>query len=201
MAYASWLRVDPTEGSGNGTINWASNAPNTGRLARSTTPVVQAKGGGVNPVQVTVNQAGKPEYVSMSNVSASKDGGNVTITGKSNTSKITFTLGMGAMEITLPASYTANGVQTDNAAAIAGDPGASAEFNFSIIIVVPENDSVDNLSRQVIATTNGGQSATATITQTAGDPVLEVTPAVINLDWEGNAVPSAVSSNTEWEVV
>jgi ABC-type Na+ efflux pump permease subunit len=162
---------------------------------------VQAQAGGVNPVTVTVNQAGKPEYVSMGNVSASKEGGNVTITGKSNTLKLMFTLGTGSLEIELPATYTANGVQTSNGVAIAGDPGASAEYNFSIVIPVPENESVDALHRQVIATTNGGQSATSTITQTAGDPVMTVTPVAVSLDWEGNAVPSTVESNTEWEVV
>ena len=74
----------------------------------------------------TVIQAGKPETTTIqSTATATKTGGTVTISGTSNSSKLTFTLGTGDLAITLPATYTAAGSTVTNGAAITGDPGAT----------------------------------------------------------------------------
>ena len=159
------------------------------------------KAAGVDDIPKTVNQAGKPEFIQMQSfASAGKTGGNVTITGTSNSSKLNFTLGTGTLVITLPTKYTANSVQTDNNVAIVGDPGANAQFSFSITISVPANTTVTSLSKQIICTAAGGQKATCTLTQSAGDPTLQVTPETIELGWEGTAVSAQVISNTDWTV-
>lgn len=147
-----------------------------------------------------VTQAGRTEFVTVSDVSAPKGGGNVTITGKSNSSKLNFALGAGDITVTLPASYSAGGATTTNNTAITGDPGASAEFSFSITIEIPKNTTVATKSRKITVTAAGGQIATANISQAAGDPTLSVTPATVTLDAEGTAVAVSVTSNTNWSV-
>ncbi len=200
MAKANWLSVNPATGSGNGTVNMSSVSPHTGRTARQT--VATFKANGVDDIPVSVNQAGKPEFVSIAeNAAATKAGGNVTVSGKSNSSKLKFTLGSGSLVITLPPRYTANSVETGNDVAIAGDPGAAAEYDFSIVIPVPVNPGVTELTRQVTVTDAGGHTDTCNLTQAAGDPKLSVTPATVDLAWQGTAVSVAVTSNTSWTVV
>ena len=82
-----------------------------------------------------VIQAGKPEFVTIQSAkSVSKDGvPTLTIEGTTNSSKLTFSLASGgSLPLTLPATYLANSLTTNNGAAITGDPGATQEFPFSI---------------------------------------------------------------------
>ena len=67
-------------------------------------------------------------------------------------------------------------------------------------VTVPANTTVEAKSRQVTVTTAGGQSATSTISQAAGDAALEVLPASITLEADGTAVEVTVTSNTSWTV-
>lgn len=199
MAKPNWLTIDPASGSGNGTVDFSTSTPHTGRTAR--TGIATFKAAGVEDIPKTVNQAGKPEFITMqSSASAGKAGGNVTISGTSNSSKLNFTLGTGTLNISLPTKYTANSIETSNNVAIAGDPGANTQFSFSITISVPANITVTSLSKQIICTAAGGQKATCTLTQSAGDPTLQVTPETIELSWEGTAVSAKVVSNTDWTV-
>jgi len=203
MAYASWLTPSKVSGSGNDTVNVSASSSNTGRNARTTT--VTFKAANCEDVARTVSQAGKPEYVSFDNATASvaKAGGSVTITGKSNSSKLTFSLGTGGtLTITLPASYTAAGVSTNNGNAITGDPGASAEYAFSITISnIAANTTISALTKQLIVTNNAGDTATCNISQAAGDPTLSVTPASVDLPWDASTSATfTVTSNTSWTV-
>ena len=200
MAKANWLKVDPEKGSGNGSVNVTSVSPHTGRTVRTTTLTFTAAG--VENITRDVSQAGKPEYVDIAeNAASNKSGQTVTISGKSNSSKLTFSLGSGSLMVSLPSSYTANSVTTSNGAAISGDPGASSEYNFSISIVVPENTGITSLSRQVIVTAADGKTDTCTLTLAAGDPYLRVAIGTIELGWEGTTpVAVSIESNTAWEV-
>lgn len=92
MAKASWAVVSPPQGSGNATVNVSSNAPHTGRNVRTTVLTITAAN--VEAKTVNVTQQGKPAYVdAIDNVAAEKGGQNVTISGKSNAAKLTFSLG------------------------------------------------------------------------------------------------------------
>lgn len=197
MAKPSWSTVNPTSGSGNGTVN-VSGTKNTGRNSRSGTLTYKATG--VTDIEQAVTQEGTAEYVTINNISAPKEGGNVTITGKSNSSKLNFTLGTGNITVTIPSTYTAGGSSVNNNTAIPGDPGATAEYTFSIVIAVPANATTAAKTRAIVVTAVGGQTATSTISQPAGDPTLSVTPASITLDANGTAVTVTVTSNTNWTV-
>lgn len=198
MAKAAWLKVTPASGSGNGSIAFSADAY-TGRTARTTTATVSATG--VDPKTVNVTQAAKAEFVTIQEAaSAPKAGGTVEITGSSNSTKLTFTLGTGELAITLPEKYTANGSEATNDVAISGDPGASAQYEFSISITVPVNATVGPLTREVIVTDAGSHTATCLLTQAAGDPTLSLSTDTVNLTPAGTAVSVEVTSNTSWTV-
>lgn len=199
MAKASWAVVNPSQGSGNATVNVSSNAPHTGRNVRTTVLTITAAN--VEAKTVNVTQQGKPAYVdAIDNAAAEKGGQNVTISGKSNAAKLKFSLGSGNLEITLPTKYTAGGVQTNNDTAISGDPGAAAEYDFSIVISVPANTSTGELSRQIVVTDGEGHSDTCLLTQTAGDATLVVSKTSIELAYTGEAVSFDITSNTSWVI-
>jgi hypothetical protein len=166
------------------------------------------KAANVADVVRQVTQAGKPEFVTIESAKSVVKGGvtTLTITGTSNSSKLTFSLASGGtLPVTLPSSYTANSVSTNNGAAISGDPGASAEFPFSIAFTnIGANPTINERSVQLIVTDNAGNTATCLITQAAGDPVLEVSPASVQLDWnaatQSGSASFSVTSNTNWTV-
>ena len=131
MAYASWVTPSKTSGSGNDTVSWSATE-HTGRSSRTTTATFSASG--VDSKTLTITQSGATEFVSIdATATVAKTGGSVTISGTSNSSKLTFTeTGTDGIGIDLPASYTANSVSTSNGAAISGDPGATQAYSFSI---------------------------------------------------------------------
>lgn len=205
MAYANWLSPSKTSGSGNDTVNVTAASDNTGRSARTTNMTFKAAN--CDDVVRQVTQAGKPEFVNIQGTAAiDKTGGTITISGTTNSKKLTFSLASGGtLVLTLPSNYTANSVSTANGAAISGDPGASAEFPFSIQFAnVGANPTITAKSVQLIVTDDGGHTATCTITQAAGDPTLSVSPESVTLDWNAHSaetsVSFAVTSNTNWTI-
>lgn len=200
MAKASWVKVTPSQGSGDATVNVSSQSEHTGRVAR--TSVLTWKAANVANVQRTVNQAGKPEYVDIDDAaSADKAGKVVTISGVSNSKKLTFSFGTGDLtDITLPGSYMANSVSTQNGADFSGDPGAAAEYNFSISITVPANDEINAKTRQVIVTDEAGHQDVCTLTSAAGDAYVTIADGDIELDYQGTPVAVEVKSNTTWSI-
>lgn len=199
MAKAGWVKVTPESGSGNATVNVSSSAVHTGRNVRSTVLTITAAN--VDAKTVSVTQQGKPAYVdTQDNATAAKGGQNVTISGTANSAQLTFSLGTGSLNVTLPASYTAGGVSTPNGQAIAGDPGATTEYNFSIVLTVPANETIGELSRQIIVTDENGKTDTCLLSQTAGDATLSVSKSAIELAYTGEAVSFEVISNTSWTI-
>jgi hypothetical protein len=200
MAYAAWVSPNKTSGNGNDTVAWTGQE-HTGRTARTTTATFSASG--VESKVLTINQAGKTEFVSIdATASVSKSGGTLTITGTSNSSKLTFSItGTDNIGLTLPSSYTANSVSTNNGAAITGDPGAVQQYAFSITFTgISENTTISALTAQITVTANGSQTATCDITQAAGDAYLTISPTTINLTAAGTAVSMSVTSNTSWSI-
>lgn len=201
MPKPSWLQLSPASGSGNGTIS-NSAAAHTGRVARVGT--VTVTGVGVStPATYQVTQTPKAEFVSFDNgaeMSAPQGVSTLTITGKSNSSKLTFSWVGESYNVTLPESYQAAGLTIGNGAAITGDPGATAEYEFSIELAIPANTTIEEVTRTLAVTANGGQAEQIAIKQAAGDAYLEVTPLEITIPQDGSAVSVSVSSNTSWTV-
>ena len=200
MAKANWAVVNPSSDSGDKTVNVSSSSEHTGRSARSTILTISAAN--VESKTVTVNQAGKPEFTSNNSntATASKGGQSVTISGVSNSKKLTFSLGVGELSITLPTSYTAASLSINNGEEITGDPGATSQYNWSIVVSVPANTSVGSISKQIIVTDEGGNTDTCTLTQAAGDATLSVSKTTIDLTYQGTAVSFDITSNTSWTI-
>lgn len=196
-----FVTVDPVSGSGDQAVS-ISGDKYTGRLERTTNLIVVTNGG----VQkaLVVNQAAAAESVTSDSPTATvaKTGGNVTITGKSNSTKLTFAATPAeenVLTLQLPENYTAAGKQTANGAVIADDPGATGEFVWSITISnVPANASIEELVATLSVTAAGGQKEQVTITQAAGDSTLGIDKEIINLDVNGSAQTVNVTSNDEW---
>ena len=201
MAKPGWLIINPNQGSGNGVISNSASA-HTGRIAR--TGVVTVTGVGVStPATYKVTQEPKAEFVSYDNgaeMSAPKEAGKVTITGKSNSSKLTFSWLGESYSVDLPSTYSAGGLTTDNGVAIEGDIGANAEYTFSIELDFIKNDTIEEVVRTLVITANGGQAAQIRIVQAAGDARLSVIPTEITIPQDGSAVSVTVTSNTTWTV-
>lgn len=201
MAKPAWLTTTPTTGSGNGTIS-NSASPHTGRVARTGTVTVTGTGV-ATPATYSVSQSPLAEFASFDNgaeMSAPKAGGTVTVTGKSNSSKLTFSWAGGVSDVNIPTSYTAGGNTATNGSAIAGDPGATAQFNFSISLTFPANATVGEITRSLIVTDNAGDTAQIAIIQAAGDATLSVSPTEIVIPQAGTAQTVTVTSNTSWSV-
>lgn len=210
MAKAAWLTVNPASGNGNATVQ-NTGTVHTGREQRETTVTGVAVGVSPNKTYKVI-QKGKPEFVSFTNgaeTTVGKTGGTLTITGKTNSSKLNFELVnlktravvAGGLKLTLPSKYTAGGVETTNNVAITGDPGAQQEFEFSITFTgIAANTTIDELTAAMKVTTAGGQSAQIQIKQSAGDPVFSFGQKTITLEASGAAVSQTIVSNTSWEL-
>lgn len=212
MAKSAWLTVSPMSGQGNATITNTGEV-HTGREQRTTTVTGVATGVSPNKTYQVVQKA-KSEFVSFDDgaeTSVAKTGGTLTITGKSNSTALTFELldltddgetsGVveGGLKLTLPEKYDAGGAQTTNGQAITGDPGASAEFTFSIAFTnIPANTTINELTAALKVSTTGGQTAQISIKQSAGDPSFEFSEETITLEASGAAVTNQIISNTAW---
>lgn len=210
MAKAAWLTVNPTSGNGNATVQ-NTGTVHTGREQRETTVTGVAVGVSPNKTYKVI-QKGKTEFVSFNDgaeTTVSKTGGTLTITGKTNSSKLNFELVdlktravvEGGLELTLPSKYTAGGKETTNNVDITGDPGAQQEFEFSITFTgIAPNTTVDELTAALKVTSAGGQTAQIQIKQSAGDPKFEFGQDTITLEASGAAVSQTIVSNTSWEL-
>lgn len=210
MAKAVWLTVNPVSGNGNATVQ-NTGTVHTGREQRETTVTGVAVGVSPNKTYKVI-QKGKPEFVSFTNgaeTTVGKAGGTLTITGKTNSSKLNFELVNlktravveGGLKLTLPSKYTAGGVETTNNVAITGDPGAQQEFEFRITFTgIAANTTIDELTAAMKVTTAGGQSAQIQIKQSAGDPVFSFGQKTITLEASGATVSQTIVSNTSWEL-
>ena len=196
-----FVTVDPVSGSGDQAVNF-SGEKHTGRLQRTINLTVTTNGGAKKAL--VVNQAAAAEVVRSDspNASVQKTGGNVTITGKSNSTKLTFAVTPAeenGLTLQLPANYTAAGKITANGAVIADDPGAAGEFVWSITISdVPANVTIEELTATLKVTAAGGQTANVTVTQAAGDSTIELDKETINLDVNGTQQTVNVTSNDSW---
>lgn len=215
MAAPSWLTINPGSGNGNGTITFSATeytgraesdkSAGTGRFYTAT--VSNSK---TSDCTIEVIQTPKAEFVTVQATAApSKTGGSLTITGQSNSSKLSFSWKQSpapTLIVTLPSTYTANGASTNVGAAITGDPGKNAQFTYSITLSIPENTTIESKTATLIVTDNAGNTAQCVVTQAAGDPYLwliseNTTTASVTIPQAGTPSQSvSVLSNDAWTV-
>lgn len=198
-----FVTFNPGSGDGDQAVT-VSGEKYEGRVQRTLQVEFGAESGSVKK-SATINQAAVAEFVKIDpTASVGKEGGTVTINGTSNSTKLTFSLtpdGDHPLTLKIPASYQAAGKATNNGAVIADDPGATGSFAFSIVFSgIAENTKINNLVNTLKVTAEGGQKANTVITQTAGDPFLEIDKNVINLNANGTPQTINVNSNIKWTI-
>lgn len=196
--------VNPSSGSGDTTLQVKAEIVNRGnRVVQTAT--FEVEGTGVaKKKQFIANHLPAAEFIEFDNSSPAVDkgGGTISIVGKSNSQKITFSKGAGdIIEADIAAiDFIAHGAGATSGTDITGDPGAKAKYSFSLVLTAAANETIEARTQQIIATANGGQKATATLHQTAGDPFIEVAPTSIDVPQNGSAVQVTVDTNTTFTV-
>lgn len=198
-----FVTFNPGSGDGDQAVT-VSGEKYEGRVQRTLQVEFGAESGDVKK-SATINQAPVAEFVRLvPTASVGKEGGTVTVNGTSNSTKLTFSLTPDKshpLTLEIPASYRAAGKATNNGAVIADDPGATGRFSFSITFSgIPKNANVNDLVNTLKVTAAGGQTANTVITQTAGDPFLEIDKEVINLDANGTPQTINVNANIRWTI-
>lgn len=196
--------VSPSTGSGDTTLQVKAETANRGnRVVQLATFEVEGAGVAVKK-QFVASHLPADEFIEFDNKkpAVDKGGGTVTLTGMSNSKKITFSKGTGdIIGANIEAiKFTANGVAATSGIAISGDPGAKAKYKFSLTLTAAANGTIQARTQQIIATADGGQKGTATLTQTAGDPFIEVAPTSIDVPQNGSVVQVTVDTNTTFTV-
>ena len=197
--------VSPGSGSGDTTLRVKAKTANIGnRVAQDSTFTVTAPG--VTPNKTFIGRLkAAAEFVSFDNgasMSVDKVGGTVTITGLSNSTKLTFSKGSGSIIATdiSTIKYQANGAEATSGTAIPGDPGASAKYVFTLTLSASENTTIKARTQQITVTAAGSQSATITLNQTAGEPYLELSAEVVEVEQDGSEETLQVTTNTTFTV-
>lgn len=201
MAKDSWLTVNPMAGEGNATLT-NSGTIHKGRLERQT--VVTAVVKGIEAAKLyQVKQEPTAEYITLDQTSfdVGEGASTITVSGKSNSPKITFSLGTGNdIPIVLPANYTANGLLTVNGTSIPDDPGAVDEFVFSMQIPIPKNTVGKRTGKVSVMGSTSSVTGTVTITQATstwtvtyskGDYINTINKTSEKINWGGTATAVA----------
>lgn len=201
-SYLSWI---PKTGTGNTEIKINSVSPYTGRADRRT--IVPGKiVGKTNTVTVTVLETATDEFIIPSNstINVTKDGGIISVTGKSNSKLLTFAWknNFGITDVT---SFKVNSSTTaTSGTAITGDPGANGEYTYDATINVPKNETIKG--RYATLEIKGESSTvhkTITINQAIGDSYLYLnskgtTAATVTIPKNGGEKTLTVLSNDTW---
>lgn len=196
--------VSPSTGSGDTTLQVRAETANRGNRVVQVASFEVEGTGVATKKQFVANHLPADEFILFDNKNPAVDkgGGTVTLTGKSNSTKITFSKGTGnIIGASLTAiKFTVNGAEAKSGTDISGDPGAKAKYSFSLTLTAAANETIQARTQQIIATANGGQKATATLNQTAGDPFINVAPTKIDVPQDGSVVQVTVDTNTTFTV-
>lgn len=201
-SYLSWV---PKTGTGNAQIKINSVNPYTGRTDRST--VISGKiVGKTNTVSVIVTEKAADEFITSDRltIKVTTDGETIHVTGKSNSKLLTFTwkTNFGLANVT---SFKINGsTRATSGTAITGDPGATGQYTYDAIVVVPKNETIEVRSATLEIKGEGASVVkTITITQALGESYLYlnsqgITTVTITIPKGGGTQTLSILSNDEW---
>lgn len=198
-AIAGWAHLDKKTGTGNGTVQVNVDAY-LGRNARNTAIQV-ATNGGVSK-SVSVVQSGKAIYITKeSNPNVGAEATTATVEFKTNVEKFKLAIGnsgtVGSVKVNNVNVPEAGGIYTP-----AGDPGASGEYVVTVVVNFAANGSIQNKQYTVKASdsVNAEVSATATITQSAADSNLTISPEQLTFEATGGSKTITITSNDSWTI-
>ena len=171
-----------------------------GRNNRNTTVQV-ATNGGVSK-SVSVVQKGKAIYITKeSDPNVGAGATTATVKFKTNVEKFKLEIGnsgtVGSVKVNNVDVPEADGIYTP-----AGDPGASGEYVVIVVVNFAANGSIQNKQYTVKASdsVNAEVSATATITQSAADSNLTVSPEQLTFEATSGTKTITITSNDSWTI-
>jgi len=174
LSNAAWCTVTPS-GTGNGTLT-ATYLQNTGAASRIASITVTVSG--VNPVTVTVTQAGTSPTLTVTpstqNVTAPAGTTNFTVTSNS-----AWTVVSDAAWCTVTPSGTGNGT-------------IAANYTLNTLLT--------SRTANITVTAPGLTPVVVTVVQSAGSPTLSVTPPNQNVSAAAGNTSFTVASNSAWTV-
>lgn len=199
MAKPKWITIGTAEGSMNGSSEITA-AAYTGRVAREGTITGTTAGGATDTT--AVSQVGAAEVITIETktYSANAVGQNITIQGKSNSADLNIVVG----DSTIPglayklavAGVTDESWNGSDDISVDGDPGASAIYDFTLTVTVPENKSESALVAK-FAVKNANADVTSgeiTINQAAGVKNYAI-PVISSFEYTGNGtIPASGGS-------
>lgn len=196
MAKPKWITIGTAEGSMNGSSEITA-AAYTGRVAREGTITGTTAGGASDTTAVSQVGAAEAIIIETKEYSTNAVGQNITIQGKSNSADLNIVAG----DSTIPglayklavAGVTDESWNGDSDISVDGDPGASALYDFTLTVTVPENKSESALVAK-FAVKNANADVTSgeiTINQAAGVKNY-ATPVITKLSYP--IVPASGSS-------
>lgn len=200
MAKPKWITIGTAEGSMNGSSKITA-AAYTGRVAREGTITGTTAGGATDTT--AVSQVGAAEVITIvtKTYSADKVGQNVTIQGKSNSANLSIVAGTssipGLVYKLAVAGVTDASWDGSKDTVVDGDPGASAIYDFTLTVTVPENKSTSALVAK-FAVKNANADVTSgeiTINQTAGVKSYAV-PVISAFSYPAGNIPASGGSKT-----
>lgn len=200
MAKPKWITIGTAEGSMNGSSKITA-AAYTGRVAREGTITGTTVGGATDTT--AVSQVGAAEVITIATktYSADKVGQSVTIQGKSNSANLSIVAGTSSIP-GLVYKLAVAGVADaswdgSKDTVVDGDPGASAIYDFTLTVIVPENKSTSALVAK-FAVKNANADVTSgelTINQAAGVKSYAV-PVISAFSYPAGNIPASGGSKT-----
>lgn len=208
MAKPKWITIGTTEGSMNGSSEITA-AAYTGRVAREGTITGTTVGGATDTT--AVSQAGAAEVITITTktYSANRVGQNITIQGKSNSANLSIVAGtstiLGLTYKLAVAGVTDESWNGSDDITVDGDPGASAMYDFTLTVTVPENKSEAALvAKFAVKNANGDvTSGEITINQAAGvknysTPIITSFTYDRNIPAAGGSVSPSIGCQQKW---
>lgn len=198
-AIAGWAHLDKKTGTGNGTVQVTVD-DYLGRNARNTAIQVATQGGVSKSVSVV--QSGKAIYLTKaSDPNVGAEATTATVSFNANAEKFKLEIGNSGTV----GSVTVNNVDVPEAGGIytpVGDPGASGDYVITVVVNFAANDSIQDKQYTVKASdsVNAEVSATVTITQSAADSKLTVSPGQLNFEATGGSNTITITSNDSWTI-
>ena len=217
-----WMEVnDHGATSGNGYLTHTCLGGYKGRVQRTGYTTIETEEDTPKTAIIDFIQLPLAEYIRFdrASYSATATGGQITITGKTNSPRLGFALTADASSIgTLPTYFSIQPAgassQTTNQAVsgqtFAGDPGATREIAFTIVVTIAANTTMSSRYCTLTATGSTGVTGSVNIIQAAGSSYLYVdsvgtTTKTITFDADGlcdgeESVDVDVLSNDDWDV-
>ena len=203
MAKPKWITIGTAEGSMNGSSEITA-AAYTGRVAREGTITGTTAGGATDTTAVTQEGAAEVITIETKEYSANAVGQNITIQGKSNSANLSIhPYDIVGNKITGISYKLAVAGVTDDSwdgskdTTVDGDPGASAIYDFTLTVTVPENKSESSaIAKFTVKNANGDITSDAiTINQAAGVKSYAV-PTISAFAYPEGNIPASGGSKT-----